>query len=265
MTRDDIDGVVLTHGTDTLEFTAMGLPLMLQNLKKSVVITGAIAPPDQRYDHVRKHLEDSVRTAAYSGINEFLVCFAGDEETNFTNLYQSPHVFKVRPRKQNAFDSHLVEPIGTVREGQIKLKAGYVKPFHEEEIVFAPEFIMGVAPICAGIMSMDIARGLANGDYKAMVMEINGAVGDNENVYHIASKQLEKGAPVAFAGDCRRSDHAKDIELQQKGAAYLGNMNMNLALVKMSWAIAQTGRDVFKTQELMYRNIAGEMLPSFYR
>jgi L-asparaginase/Glu-tRNA(Gln) amidotransferase subunit D len=265
LTREDIAGVVLTHGTDTIEYTSMALSLMLQNLQKPVVITGAIAPPDQRSNHVRTHLEDSIRTAAYSGINEVLVCFSGDEETTFTNLYQGPHISKTRPRKFNAFDSHGAEPIGTVREGQICLRAGYVKPAHTKKVILASGFMEGVVPIMASIMNMDVARGLVLGDYKAMVLEIYGNVGDNEVAYYIASAMLEKGSPVAFAGDCRRSDHQKDIELQKRGAAYLGNMRMNQAAVKMSWAAAQTGKDVLKTQELMYRNVAGEMLPSFYR
>src|SRR5512146_3542174 len=37
----EFDGAVVTHGTDTLEYTASALSLMLPGLRKAVVITGS--------------------------------------------------------------------------------------------------------------------------------------------------------------------------------------------------------------------------------
>ena len=41
---DDVDGAVVTHGTDTLSDTASALSFMLANLDKPVVLTGAQRP-----------------------------------------------------------------------------------------------------------------------------------------------------------------------------------------------------------------------------
>lgn len=37
----DYDGFVILHGTDTMAYTASALSFMLENLNKSVVITGS--------------------------------------------------------------------------------------------------------------------------------------------------------------------------------------------------------------------------------
>ena len=45
----DYDGIIITHGTDTMAYTASALSYMLQNLSKPVVLTGAQIPIGQ--DH----------------------------------------------------------------------------------------------------------------------------------------------------------------------------------------------------------------------
>lgn len=43
---DAYDGIVITHGTDTMAYTASVLSYMLQNLTKPVVLTGSQMPID---------------------------------------------------------------------------------------------------------------------------------------------------------------------------------------------------------------------------
>ena len=49
---DDYDGFVVLHGTDTLAYTASALSFMLENLGKTVIITGAQIP-------ITEHLNDA--------------------------------------------------------------------------------------------------------------------------------------------------------------------------------------------------------------
>ncbi|HPD90777.1 MAG TPA: asparaginase domain-containing protein, partial [Bacillota bacterium] len=43
-TYEDYDGYVITHGTDTMAYTAAALSYMAQNLDKPVVLTGSQKP-----------------------------------------------------------------------------------------------------------------------------------------------------------------------------------------------------------------------------
>jgi lysophospholipase len=42
--KKDYDAFIILHGTDTLSYTASALSFMVENLKKTVIITGAQVP-----------------------------------------------------------------------------------------------------------------------------------------------------------------------------------------------------------------------------
>ncbi len=71
-----VDGFVVTHGTDTMAFTAAALSFMLENLRKPVVLTGAQRPLAEIRNDARANLVDAVEVAA-AGIPEVVVCFGG--------------------------------------------------------------------------------------------------------------------------------------------------------------------------------------------
>ncbi len=63
LSRDDIDGVVVTHGTATLEETAYFLHLTVKS-GKPVVVTGAMRPPTALGTDADLNLLDAVRVAS---------------------------------------------------------------------------------------------------------------------------------------------------------------------------------------------------------
>lgn len=62
LSRADIDGVVVTHGTDTLEETAYLLDLTVDS-PKPVIVVGAQRPPGDRDSDAPRNLIDAVRVA----------------------------------------------------------------------------------------------------------------------------------------------------------------------------------------------------------
>lgn len=94
---NDVDGVVITHGTDTLSETACALSFMLPGLKKPVVLTGAQRPLGEIRTDARLNLIDAV-TSAIHGPKEVTVCFD-------SHLYRGNRVRKVSISEYDAFDS----------------------------------------------------------------------------------------------------------------------------------------------------------------
>jgi L-asparaginase len=69
-----VEGVVITHGTDTLAYTASALSYMLHNLPLPVILTGAQRPLGELRSDARSNLVNAVELAT-QGIPEVAVCF----------------------------------------------------------------------------------------------------------------------------------------------------------------------------------------------
>jgi L-asparaginase type I len=73
--REKYDGFVVTHGTDTMVYTATALGLLLQGLNKPVVLTGSQLPlQGELVSDARTNLLDACRVAAQE-IGEVVICF----------------------------------------------------------------------------------------------------------------------------------------------------------------------------------------------
>lgn len=64
LARDDVDGVVVTHGTDTIEETAYFLHLTLKSAKP-VVVVGSMRPPSAMSSDAALNLYDALAVAAH--------------------------------------------------------------------------------------------------------------------------------------------------------------------------------------------------------
>jgi L-asparaginase len=108
-------GVVITHGTDTLEETAM-LCDVLHGGDAPIVLTGAIRPSSATGADGPANLLDAVGAAGAretAGLGA-LVCFAGE-------LHAARAVRKVSSTSPAAFGSPIGGPIGNVAEGRVRI------------------------------------------------------------------------------------------------------------------------------------------------
>ncbi len=109
--RPEVDGVVITHGTDTLEETAYLLDLTLRT-SKPVVITGAMrAATSLGYDGLA-NLAAAVRVASTPSASDLGVVLVFDEE-----IHAAAEAQKLHAQSRAAFTSPGTGPLGRV-EGE---------------------------------------------------------------------------------------------------------------------------------------------------
>lgn len=113
----DYDGIVVAHGTDTLEETAYALSLQLES-SLPIVLTGAMRSPYQPGYDGFGNLVSACRVAASDEIADFgpVVVF-GDE------IHLARYVTKVQSTRVHAFDSVGLGPIGEIVETRIRILA----------------------------------------------------------------------------------------------------------------------------------------------
>ena len=108
---DDIDGVVITHGTDTIEETAYFLHLTLKSTKP-VVVVGSMRPPTAMSSDAALNLYDAIAVAAHPSSHWLGTLVVANSE-----IHTARDVAKVNSFKLEAFQSPY-GPLGYVIEGQ---------------------------------------------------------------------------------------------------------------------------------------------------
>lgn len=114
--RDDVQAVVVTHGTDTLEETAFFLSEALPSrllATKPVVLTCAMRPASALSPDGPQNMLDAVCVAQSTGARGVLVVCAG-------SVHAARHVQKIHPYRLDAFDSGDAGAVGYVEEGRVR-------------------------------------------------------------------------------------------------------------------------------------------------
>jgi L-asparaginase len=120
----DVSGIVVTHGTDTLEETAYFLSRALPRellARKPVVLTCAMRPASALVPDGPGNMADAASVALCSGALGVLVVCAG-------KIHSAAHVQKVHPYRTDAFDSGEAGPVGLVEEGRVRLLCDWPEP-----------------------------------------------------------------------------------------------------------------------------------------
>ena len=108
-----VGGLVITHGTDTLEETAWLLHRLLDTTRP-VVLTCAMRPASSAAPDGPQNLRDAVAVLTAPGARGVLVVAAGE-------IHGARQVQKMHPYRLNAFGSGDHGPLGWVEEGVVRL------------------------------------------------------------------------------------------------------------------------------------------------
>lgn len=111
LARDEVAGVVVTHGTDTLEETAYFLQRVLAPAKP-VAVTAAMRPATSLNADGPQNLLDAVTVASTSGARGVVVVMAGA-------VHAATDVRKAHTYRLDAFTSGDAGPLGVVEEGAV--------------------------------------------------------------------------------------------------------------------------------------------------
>lgn len=191
--RDDIDGVVVTHGTDTLEETAYFLDLTIET-DKPIVFTGAMRSGSELGYDGPANLAASICTAiSKSAIGRgVLVCFNGE-------LNSASEVTKANSMSLNAFRTPNFGPIGIVDNNEVIFYRDVV----EETYIPIDSIDSKVAVVkCVAGMDEDIIEYYIEKGYKGIVLEAMGRGNVPPNMVPSIKKAIDKGILIVVTSRC---------------------------------------------------------------
>jgi L-asparaginase len=113
LAQDDVQGIVITHGTDTIEETAFFLHCVCRP-RKPVVLTCAMRPATALQADGPQNVLDAVKTARWSGATGVVVVCAG-------KVHGAVDVQKAHTYRLDAFDSGDAGPIAYIEEKDLRM------------------------------------------------------------------------------------------------------------------------------------------------
>lgn len=221
---DRYDGFVITHGTDTLSYTAAFLYHVLRNLNKPVILTGAQLPMGMEGSDAERNLLDAFRVvdAGYVGVAAVL----------HGQVIRGNHVVKMHTTAVNAFRSVGAPLAGTIDEnGKVRLQIVPLlggEPYFVENVDAKIVLLKLVPDLDPSIFDF-LSR------YPRVIIEGFGSGGIPQRLEKVVQKLIMSGTKVYLTSQCMEGEtnlHKYEVgrRAEAMGAISLGHRTTEDAL-----------------------------------
>ncbi|WP_420744896.1 L-asparaginase 2 [Photobacterium damselae] len=239
LAQDDVDGIVITHGTDTMEETAYFLDLTVKS-KKPVVLVGAMRP--------------STAMSADGPVNLYNAVVAATDEdskgrgvlvTMNDTIFDARDVTKTNTTSVNTFQSPNFGPLGYIHNSDAKYQRSPERK-HTTETVFDVSKLtslpkVGIVYNYANASDLPV-KALIDAKFDGIV---SAGVG-NGNLYHTVFDQLEKaskdGIMVVRSSRTPTGSTTLDAEIDDAKYGFVasGTLNPQKARILLMLSLTQT-------------------------
>lgn len=267
--QSEYDGIVVTHGTDTMANTATATSLALgQELAVPVVFTGSQLPIKGRRTDAVVNLESAMEVtlaAARQGISETMIVFSH-------RVLRAARTIKTSESKFDAFDSpafpHLAdltaeEEITFSPNARVNRNVGFgVNPRNtfdrgilvaDADATTHPEIVLAasLSPKCTGLILRSVGAGNVPSE-------------GIDSFVPVIEQTLEANKPVIIAsrfvgGRTTPEKYQPGQAAIEAGAGHSGNMTDVAAKVKLMWLMGQGIREPEKVSKAMLTPVVGEV------
>ncbi|HUW48780.1 MAG TPA: Glu-tRNA(Gln) amidotransferase subunit GatD [Patescibacteria group bacterium] len=264
---DNVSGVVIAHGTDTMGFTAAALSFALQNLPVPVVIVGSQRSADRPSSDAATNLLGAVLAASKAPFAEVVVAMHETTSDNSIAIHRGTKVRKLHTSRRDAFKSVNTLPIARIENQQISMLTNeYPKRDPSRKLVVKPKFEEKVTLIkFFPSMNPSVIDFYTEKKYRGIILEGTGLGHVSRTCYDPLKNAIERGLVVAMTSQCiwgriNMNVYNTGRDLQALGVVPLEDMLPETALVKLMWVLGQT-KDGEEAKTMLTTNVVGEISP----
>lgn len=253
----DFDAYIITHGTDTMAYTASGLSYLLNDFRKPIILTGSQIPLSFQHTDAKRNIADALvvaRAADFSGI--FLV-FDGQ-------VIAGTRAVKVKSHSFDAFASINFPVLAQVKDGRLEMLHTPIfspAPFHAKLQLDTNVFLLKAFP------------GLSTDFFDFVLKKRAGLIVEsfgNGGLPNIGRDLVSGVKKMADAGlavvvTTQIMNEGQDIDLYEvgqrvaaAGGISAGDMNTEAIVAKLMWALGQT-HDLKQIKKIIQTPIAHDL------
>mgnify|MGYP002855343099 CR=1 FL=1 len=261
------DGFVITHGTDTMAYTASALSFMLENIGKPVVLTGSQLPVGV----LRSDAKENLLTAIEIAVEQ-------DEEGNAVvpevciffeaKLYRGNRCTKKNSEHFDAFKSYNYEPLAIAGVHihyftHLIHYADISKPLRLHTDIDQHVAILKLFP---GISEQTVRAILGIEGLRAIVLETYGSgnAPSDEWLFETLHEAVKRGIIIVDKTQCLMGSvelgrYETSLHLMEAGVLSGYDITTEALLTKLMYLLGECGDDTERVRQLLQINLCGEM------
>jgi len=257
---DKYDGFVISHGTDTMAYTASALSYLIQNLDKPIVITGSQKPINAEITDARKNMLDSFKFVCEKDVRGIYIVFDG-------KAIIGTRARKVKSKSYSAFESINFPVAALIDDKRIS------KYIRNEELKGSVKFYKKIYP---SIFLLKLVPGMEpdvldyiGEKYEGIVIESYGVGGlpflDKRNFLEKLKTLSENGKIVVVATQVMLEGSDMDVyevgikALKHYNVLQAYDMTIESAITKLMWIMGET-KDFEEVKEKFYTKVNDDLL-----
>ncbi|MFH1174580.1 MAG: Glu-tRNA(Gln) amidotransferase subunit GatD [archaeon] len=273
---EGVQGIIITHGTDTMHYTAAALSFILENIPVPVVLVGSQRSSDRGSSDAGMNLLNAVFFAAHANFSGVVICMHHSSNDDGCAILPGTKTKKMHSSRRDAFKAINAQPVAFVNHGTktITFNSTHYLQRHDGKINL--KLIDG--NIKVGVLKqhthMHAEEFLFYKDYDGLVIESTGLgnlpitafdelTKEHEHIMLALQKLIHQGVIIVLSPETifgRLNLNVYENARRQQQAGILGHnndMTTETTFIKLAWLLSNYDKQ--QAKDLLLKNLRGEL------
>lgn len=259
LAKSDYSGILVAHGTDTMQYTAAFLSFALAGFPKPIVLVGSQRSSDRPSSDAALNLIGAAKFIVKSNVNGVYVAMHNSENDDDIACHLGTRVRKNHTSKRNAFETIGNKPAFVISQD---IKENFTESYFKQK-EYTPKIAVDTkAALIKYHPGYDpkLFEHILEQKYKAVIFEGTGLGHVGRSMYDVIKEAKLHDVFLGMTSQCldgqvNMAIYESGRDLMHFGVIPLSNMIPEVALVKAMWAL---GVDPKNIGNIMLKNIASE-------
>ncbi len=262
LASSDYKGIIIAHGTDTMQYTSSFLSFALAGYPIPIALVGSQRSADRPSSDAANNLIAAADFVLNYNKKGVFVVMHHNESDDLISCHVGTRVRKNHTSKRGAFQTIGGDPAFLVMDKKIEDNLQYEFFKHSN---YQPRIKLDT---CVALVKYypgfdgKLIDNLIDSGYKAIIFEGTGLGHIGKSLYDDVKRAKTKGLFMGMTSQCidgriNMNVYESGRDLLECGITPLSNMIPETALVKAMWALGNC-KDIEEMKDLMLENIASE-------